>query len=87
MLKSDSGINFKLDDIQTKLEEHPLRLIPQLLKQFYSIGWCSGTGGGISIRLGNEIYIAPSGVQKERVKVICLNINSPNSFLFLSLAF
>jgi len=65
---SDSGINFKLDDIQTKLDEHPLRLIPELLKQFYSIGWCSGTGGGISIRLANEIYIAPSGVKKERVK-------------------
>lgn len=51
-------------------DEHPLRLIPALLKDFYWMGWCSGTGGGISIRSGNKIYIAPSGVQKERVKVL-----------------
>lgn len=27
----------------------------------------TGTGGGITIKEGNEIYIAPSGVQKERI--------------------
>ncbi|XP_026466507.1 probable methylthioribulose-1-phosphate dehydratase, partial [Ctenocephalides felis] len=42
--------------------------IPELCKQFYDLGWVTGTGGGISIKLGNEIYIAPSGVQKERIK-------------------
>jgi methylthioribulose-1-phosphate dehydratase len=31
-------------------------------------GWVTGTGGGISIRRGEEIYIAPSGVQKERME-------------------
>lgn len=28
----------------------------------------TGTGGGISIRTGNLVYLAPSGVQKERIK-------------------
>ena len=45
--------------------------IPQLLcelcRQFYALGWVSGTGGGISIRGAEGIYMAPSGVQKERI--------------------
>lgn len=49
-------------------EEHPSVLIPQLLKQFYTLGWVTGTGGGISIRHHNLVFIAPSGVQKERVE-------------------
>lgn len=43
-------------------------LIPELCKQFYHLGWVTGTGGGISIRSDNKIYIAPSGVQKERIE-------------------
>ncbi|XP_048730865.1 methylthioribulose-1-phosphate dehydratase-like isoform X2 [Ostrea edulis] len=49
-------------------EEHPRNLIPALLRQFYDLGWVTGTGGGISIKDGKEIYIAPSGVQKERTQ-------------------
>lgn len=49
-------------------DEHPAILIPALCKQFYHLGWVTGTGGGISIRDGREIYIAPSGVQKERIQ-------------------
>ncbi|XP_070548376.1 methylthioribulose-1-phosphate dehydratase-like [Ptychodera flava] len=49
-------------------EEHPRNLIPELCRQFYRLGWVTGTGGGVSIKHGNEIYIAPSGVQKERIK-------------------
>ncbi|CAH2229750.1 probable methylthioribulose-1-phosphate dehydratase isoform X2 [Pararge aegeria] len=48
--------------------EHPRNLIPELCNQFYHLGWVTGTGGGISIKDGNKIYIAPSGVQKERMK-------------------
>lgn len=33
------------------------------------MGWVTGTGGGISIKLDDEIYIAPSGVQKERIQI------------------
>jgi methylthioribulose-1-phosphate dehydratase len=45
----------------------PQSLIVELCKQFYSQGWVSGTGGGMSIREAGRIYIAPSGVQKERI--------------------
>ncbi|XP_045499281.1 probable methylthioribulose-1-phosphate dehydratase isoform X2 [Colias croceus] len=48
--------------------EHPRNLIPELCSQFYHLGWVTGTGGGISIKEGDKIYIAPSGVQKERMK-------------------
>uniref|UniRef100_A0A182PFX5 Probable methylthioribulose-1-phosphate dehydratase n=1 Tax=Anopheles epiroticus TaxID=199890 RepID=A0A182PFX5_9DIPT len=50
------------------IQEHPRKLIPELCKQFYNLGWVTGTGGGISIKLDDEIYIAPSGVQKERIQ-------------------
>jgi len=34
----------------------------------YALGWASGTGGGISIRDPAGIWVAPSGVQKERIE-------------------
>lgn len=46
----------------------PRELIAELCRQFYQLGWVSGTGGGISIREGDRIYMAPSGVQKERMR-------------------
>ncbi|XP_042670646.1 methylthioribulose-1-phosphate dehydratase [Centrocercus urophasianus] len=54
------------DAAQDKL--HPRNLIPELCRLFYGLGWVTGTGGGISLKHGNEIYIAPSGVQKERIQ-------------------
>jgi methylthioribulose-1-phosphate dehydratase len=51
-----------------------LELIPELCRLFYSLGWVTGTGGGISIRNGDKVYIAPSGVQKERMKPIHLYV-------------
>jgi len=32
------------------------------------LGWVTGTGGGICIRQRDKVYIAPSGVQKERIE-------------------
>ncbi|KAK4874694.1 hypothetical protein RN001_014054 [Aquatica leii] len=49
-------------------DEHPKNLIPELCRQFYTLGWVTGTGGGISIKHEDKIYIAPSGVQKERIQ-------------------
>ena len=46
----------------------PRSLIAELCQQFYAHGWVSGTGGGISVRAGDRIYVAPSGVQKERLQ-------------------
>jgi len=46
----------------------PRQIIVDLCRQFYAQGWVSGTGGGISVRSGDSFYIAPSGVQKERLR-------------------
>jgi methylthioribulose-1-phosphate dehydratase len=46
----------------------PRQLVVDLCRQFYFQGWCTGTGGGISVREGQHIFIAPSGVQKERIE-------------------
>ena len=44
---------------------HPANHICTLCRNFYNLGWVTGTGGGTSIRRGPHIFIAPSGVQKE----------------------
>lgn len=48
--------------------DHPANLIPELCKRFFHNGWCTGTGGGASIKKNGLIFIAPSGVQKEMMK-------------------
>ncbi len=45
--------------------DHPANIICTLCRNFYSLGWVGGTGGGTSIKRGPHIFIAPSGVQKE----------------------
>lgn len=45
----------------------PRRVIADLSRQFYALGWATGTGGGISVRSGGSVFMAPSGVQKERI--------------------
>jgi methylthioribulose 1-phosphate dehydratase/enolase-phosphatase E1 len=42
-------------------------LVCELCATFYRLGWVSGTGGGLSIKVGDRIVMAPSGVQKERM--------------------
>lgn len=44
------------------------RTIVALCQRFYAQGWVSGTGGGISVRLGDRVFMAPSGVQKEMIQ-------------------
>ncbi|XP_044211385.1 methylthioribulose-1-phosphate dehydratase isoform X2 [Thunnus albacares] len=56
------------ESIEKQDQEHPRVLIPELCRLFYQLGWVTGTGGGISLRRGEQIYIAPSGVQKERIQ-------------------
>lgn len=55
------------DFAMTKSPSDPRKLIVELCQQFYDQGWVSGTGGGISIRDGARVFMAPSGVQKERL--------------------
>lgn len=52
---------------------HPTNVICELCRLFYDKDWVTGTGGGISIRdtkgkNPNLVYIAPSGIQKERLQ-------------------
>ena len=42
-------------------------LVCDLCRALYHLGWASGTGGSISIRHGTRTFMAPSGVQKERL--------------------
>jgi hypothetical protein len=50
------------------ISRHQYReLICELCSHFYDAGWVTGTGGSISIRYGNRIFMTPSGVQKERI--------------------
>lgn len=48
--------------------EDPRALICELCRHFYGLGWVSGTGGGVSLRQDGKIFMAPSGVQKERLE-------------------
>lgn len=61
------------DDYLSDDPNHPANLICELCRLFYDNNWVTGTGGGISIRdtVGanpNLVYIAPSGIQKERLQ-------------------
>uniref|UniRef100_A0A8C5D3X4 Methylthioribulose-1-phosphate dehydratase n=1 Tax=Gouania willdenowi TaxID=441366 RepID=A0A8C5D3X4_GOUWI len=58
----DTAVWFICSDLT--LWEHPSLLIPELCRLFYQLGWVTGTGAGVK----NHIYIAPSGVQKERIQ-------------------
>lgn len=49
--------------------EQPTReVVVELCASFYTLGWVTGTGGSISIRHGARTFMAPSGVQKERMQ-------------------
>ncbi|KAK6992413.1 Methylthioribulose-1-phosphate dehydratase [Favolaschia claudopus] len=68
---------------------HPANPIPALCRNFYQLGWVTGTGGGISIRVG-QVYIAPSGVQKGRILPIHIHkilAKKPRQFLFATTVF
>ena len=46
----------------------PRKTMVSLCKEFHCLGWMTGTGGAISIRDGEDIFITPSGILKETVK-------------------
>lgn len=49
------------------LRDEPRRIIAELCRQFYQLGWVSGSGGSMGIHKDDRIYMTPSGVQKERL--------------------
>ncbi|CAM6096373.1 unnamed protein product [Calypogeia fissa] len=60
---------------ETQLVKETKELAAELCKQFYGLGWVSGTGGSITLKVHDPaiplserlIVMAPSGVQKERM--------------------
>ncbi|HYK04467.1 MAG TPA: methylthioribulose 1-phosphate dehydratase [Thermoanaerobaculia bacterium] len=50
------------------MSDDPRTVICDLARSFYDLGWVSGTGGGICIREDDRLVVAPSGVQKERMR-------------------
>ena len=51
-------------------------LVCDLCHGFYDLGWVSGTGGSISIKVSDDrIVMAPSGVQKERMRKEVIRFN------------
>lgn len=74
---------------QAYLESNPVietrALISELCRQFYNLGWVSGTGGSITIKAHDEsvprhqqlVLMSPSGVQKERMVPEDMYILSP----------
>jgi len=39
-----------------------------MCREMYAKGWATGSGGGFSVKYEGKIWIAPSGVQKERIQ-------------------
>lgn len=48
--------------------EEAKALVCEICRNLYTQGAVSGTGGGMSIKVGDRIVMAPSGVQKERME-------------------
>ncbi|KAJ9671611.1 hypothetical protein PVL29_025359 [Vitis rotundifolia] len=80
---------------QAYLESTPVndtrKLLSDLCRHFYGLGWVSGTGGSITIKVHDEsipkpqqlIVMSPSGVQKERMVPEDMYVLSPSG-CFLS---
>jgi len=68
--RSGTEKEFRHEDPRIEHLSHPYtrELVVDLCKEFYHLGWVTGTGGSISVRYGNRIYMTPSGVQKERME-------------------
>ncbi|XP_058095426.1 probable bifunctional methylthioribulose-1-phosphate dehydratase/enolase-phosphatase E1 1 isoform X2 [Magnolia sinica] len=61
--------------LESKIVKETRSLVADLCRQFYTLGWVSGTGGSITIKAHDDsvpkpqqlIVMSPSGVQKERM--------------------
>jgi len=54
--------------MRTMKNEDLRNTIIAMCRNFYTQGWISGTGGGISTRRGDQMYMIPSRVEKETVR-------------------
>lgn len=51
-IETDSNDHSLIEFQPEETETHPASLICDLCRNFYRLGWVTGTGGGISIRDG-----------------------------------
>ncbi|KAL7000430.1 hypothetical protein U1Q18_001580 [Sarracenia purpurea var. burkii] len=64
-------------------------LVSELCRHFYTLGWVSGTGGSISIKVRDDsipksrqlIVMSPSGIQKERMVPEDIFVLSSDGFI------
>jgi methylthioribulose-1-phosphate dehydratase len=57
-----------LRPVAVRTPDEARAVIVALCRRFYELGWVSGTGGGVALRLGDRVFMAPSGVQKEMIE-------------------
>ncbi|CAK9182997.1 unnamed protein product [Ilex paraguariensis] len=78
--------------LESNKVEETKALISELCRQFYDLGWVSGTGGSITIKVHDDsipkpqqlIIMSPSGVQKERMVPEDMYVLSPSGSILSS---
>ncbi|KAJ4841905.1 hypothetical protein Tsubulata_011238 [Turnera subulata] len=78
--------------LESKAVKESRVLIADLCKQFYNLGWVSGTGGSITIKAHDDsipksqqlILMSPSGVQKERMEPEDMYVMAANGLILSS---
>ncbi|OIW05276.1 hypothetical protein TanjilG_03665 [Lupinus angustifolius] len=76
MAVSLNGFQVSQAYLEGKAVKETKALMAELCRQFYTLGWVSGTGGSITVKVHDDsipkphqiILMAPSGVQKERME-------------------
>ncbi|KAJ0045561.1 hypothetical protein Pint_04581 [Pistacia integerrima] len=78
--------------LESKAVKETRVLMSELCRQFYTLGWVSGTGGSITIKVHDDsipkpqqlILMSPSGVQKERMEPEDMYVMSGNGSILYS---
>ncbi|KAJ0053657.1 hypothetical protein Pint_02283 [Pistacia integerrima] len=78
--------------MESKIVGESCALAAELCRHFYTLGWVSGTGGSITIKVHDDaiprphqlIVMSPSGVQKERMVAEDMYVLSSDGFLLSS---
>ncbi|KAF2283187.1 hypothetical protein GH714_043517 [Hevea brasiliensis] len=75
--------------LETKAVSDAKSLVAELCRQFYTMGWVSGTGGSVTVKVHDDsvprphqlIVMSPSGVQKERMVPEDMYVLSSDGFI------
>lgn len=80
------------DYLESKAVLETKALLSELCRHFYGLGWVSGTGGSITIKVHDDaipkqnqlVLMSPSGVQKERMVPEDMYVLSPDGSILSS---